>query len=79
MKKTWIDLRMLRRRSSSVVKVTDSWLACHEFEPSTTDDPPCRGAMSVKSVASSNFLPLVWYDVVVREEWSASSDVVLVS
>ncbi|GFU77571.1 hypothetical protein TNCV_3499431 [Trichonephila clavipes] len=47
-------------RGSFVVKVTDSWLACHEFEPSTTEDPPCRGAMYVKSVDSSNVLPLVW-------------------
>ncbi|GFW90872.1 hypothetical protein TNCV_2418651 [Trichonephila clavipes] len=30
-----------------------SWVACHEFEPSTTEDPPCRGAMHVKSVESS--------------------------
>ncbi|GFV68162.1 hypothetical protein TNCV_1874441 [Trichonephila clavipes] len=33
-----------------VVKVTDSWPACHEFEPSTTKDSPCRGATHVKSV-----------------------------
>ncbi|GFY17902.1 hypothetical protein TNCV_3383951 [Trichonephila clavipes] len=26
-----------------VVKVTDSLLACHEFEPCTTEDQPCRG------------------------------------
>ncbi|GFV24395.1 hypothetical protein TNCV_2005781 [Trichonephila clavipes] len=25
-------------RSSLVVKVTDSWAACHEFEPSTSED-----------------------------------------
>ncbi|GFX12349.1 hypothetical protein TNCV_63951 [Trichonephila clavipes] len=24
--------------------------SCHEFEPSTTKDPPCRAAMHVKSV-----------------------------
>ncbi|GFS97289.1 hypothetical protein TNCV_1824551 [Trichonephila clavipes] len=35
-----------------------SWLACHEFEPSTTKDPSCRAAMHVKSVESSNVLPL---------------------
>ncbi|GFV82517.1 actin-binding LIM protein 1 [Trichonephila clavipes] len=29
-------------RGSLVVKVTDSWLAYHEFEPSTAEDPPCR-------------------------------------
>ncbi|GFX73491.1 hypothetical protein TNCV_3403021 [Trichonephila clavipes] len=36
------------------------WLACQEFEPSATEDPPCRGAMHVESVEISNFLPLVW-------------------
>ncbi|GFV94568.1 hypothetical protein TNCV_3826351 [Trichonephila clavipes] len=25
-----------------MVKETDSWLACHEFEPSTADDLLCR-------------------------------------
>ncbi|GFV19440.1 hypothetical protein TNCV_3663731 [Trichonephila clavipes] len=37
-------------RGSLVVQVTDLWLACHEFEPSTAEDPSCRGAMHVKSV-----------------------------
>ncbi|GFT41769.1 hypothetical protein TNCV_4708241 [Trichonephila clavipes] len=37
-----------------------SWQACHDFEPSTTKDPPCREAMHVKSVKSSNVLPLMW-------------------
>ncbi|GFU41754.1 hypothetical protein TNCV_894171 [Trichonephila clavipes] len=46
-------------RCSVVIKVTDSWLACHEFEPSTTKDPKCRGEMHVESVESSNVLPLV--------------------
>ncbi|GFU84770.1 hypothetical protein TNCV_2127111 [Trichonephila clavipes] len=27
---------------SRVVKITDSWPACHEFEPSTAEDPPFR-------------------------------------
>ncbi|GFW72855.1 hypothetical protein TNCV_1266981 [Trichonephila clavipes] len=48
-------------RGSLMVKITDSWLSCHEFEPSTTKDPPCREAMRVKSVESSNVLLLVWY------------------
>ncbi|GFT63673.1 hypothetical protein TNCV_871021 [Trichonephila clavipes] len=30
--------------SSLVVKVTDSWLACHEFEPSIAEEPPFRGS-----------------------------------
>ncbi|GFY04429.1 uncharacterized protein TNCV_4415171 [Trichonephila clavipes] len=55
-----------RGRGSLVVKVTDSWSTCHEFEPNTAEDPPCRGAMHVKSVESSNVLPFVWCGVVVR-------------
>ncbi|GFW18419.1 hypothetical protein TNCV_1184471 [Trichonephila clavipes] len=38
------------RDSSVVDKVTDTWPACHEFEPSTTEDMSCREAMYVKSV-----------------------------
>ncbi|GFX98290.1 hypothetical protein TNCV_4909331 [Trichonephila clavipes] len=30
-------------RGSLVVKVTVSWLTCYEFEPSTTENKPCRG------------------------------------
>ncbi|GFS72055.1 hypothetical protein TNCV_2676991 [Trichonephila clavipes] len=26
-----------------MVKVTDSWPACHEFELCVTENPPCRG------------------------------------
>ncbi|GFU08976.1 hypothetical protein TNCV_1318501 [Trichonephila clavipes] len=44
---------------SRVVKVSDRGWPCDEFEPSTTKDPPCRGAMHVKSVESSNVLLLV--------------------
>ncbi|GFU16439.1 hypothetical protein TNCV_836181 [Trichonephila clavipes] len=29
-------------RSSLEIKVTDSWLAGHEFKPSTAEDPLCR-------------------------------------
>ncbi|GFW43593.1 hypothetical protein TNCV_4769451 [Trichonephila clavipes] len=47
-------------RGSLVIKVTDLWPTCDEFEPSTAEDPPCSGAMHVKSVDSSNVLPLVW-------------------
>ncbi|GFX88818.1 uncharacterized protein TNCV_2575251 [Trichonephila clavipes] len=47
-------------RGSRVVKVSDRGWHCHEFEPSTTKDPPCMAAMHVKSVESSNALPLVW-------------------
>ncbi|GFV66813.1 hypothetical protein TNCV_1780301 [Trichonephila clavipes] len=62
-----IDLKFGRRvpfmqfgRGSRVVYVSDRGLPCHEFEPSTTEDPPCRAAMHVKSVKSRIVLPLVW-------------------
>ncbi|GFT97391.1 hypothetical protein TNCV_4838181 [Trichonephila clavipes] len=39
-------------RGSRVVRVSDRGLPCHEFEPSTTKDPPCRAAMHAKSAES---------------------------
>ncbi|GFT58509.1 transposable element Tcb2 transposase [Trichonephila clavipes] len=33
---------MLSGSGCLMVKVTDSWLECHDFEPSTAEDPPCR-------------------------------------
>ncbi|GFV49906.1 hypothetical protein TNCV_1391881 [Trichonephila clavipes] len=44
---------------SQVVKVLDCGWPRHEFEPSTAKDPPCSGAMHIKSVDSSNVLLLV--------------------
>ncbi|GFV93558.1 hypothetical protein TNCV_1988701 [Trichonephila clavipes] len=60
-------------RSSRVVKVSDRGWPCHEFEPSTTKDPPCREAMHVKSVENSNVLPLVWCRSVVPAQVSSTS------
>ncbi|GFU68661.1 hypothetical protein TNCV_308761 [Trichonephila clavipes] len=37
---------------SRVVWASDRGWLCHEFEPSTTKDPPCRAAMRAKSVES---------------------------
>ncbi|GFV80904.1 hypothetical protein TNCV_3517711 [Trichonephila clavipes] len=45
---------------SQGVKVSDRGWPCNESEPSTTKDSPNREPMHVKSVASSNVLPLVW-------------------
>ncbi|GFT24902.1 hypothetical protein TNCV_3021841 [Trichonephila clavipes] len=45
-------------RGSLGVKVSHRVLACHDFEPSKPKDPPCRGAMHVKSVESSNRPPV---------------------
>ncbi|GFT54550.1 ig-like domain-containing protein, partial [Trichonephila clavipes] len=44
---------------SKVANVSDRGWSCHEFESSTTKDPPCKGEMHVKSVESSNVPPLV--------------------
>ncbi|GFV13855.1 uncharacterized protein TNCV_523341 [Trichonephila clavipes] len=33
-----------RKTCRSVVMITDSWPACHKFEPSATKESPCRGA-----------------------------------
>ncbi|GFS62339.1 hypothetical protein TNCV_5031941 [Trichonephila clavipes] len=45
--------------SSLVVKVTDSWPAGNDFELSTTEDSPCRGADARYRCRSKNVLPLV--------------------
>ncbi|GFW89090.1 hypothetical protein TNCV_2685241 [Trichonephila clavipes] len=56
-------------RASLVVKVLDcGWLVTSSRAQHHLKDPQCRGAMHVKSVQSSNVLPLVWCDVVVRKE-----------
>ncbi|GFY00299.1 hypothetical protein TNCV_4711011 [Trichonephila clavipes] len=49
-------------KAERVVKVTDLWPTCHEFMPSTPEDPPCREAMHGKSVKAQTCPPigLVW-------------------
>ncbi|GFT19519.1 hypothetical protein TNCV_2534111 [Trichonephila clavipes] len=54
-----IVLTLVMGCGSLVVK--GSWLARHEFEPGTTKDPACMVAVHVKSLESSNVLPLVWW------------------
>ncbi|GFV71764.1 hypothetical protein TNCV_777811 [Trichonephila clavipes] len=45
---------------SLVVKVKDSWQACHEFEPSAVEQRPCKRAVYSKSaLIDSAQLPLV--------------------
>ncbi|GFW15464.1 hypothetical protein TNCV_4656041 [Trichonephila clavipes] len=47
-------------RGSLMVKVSDGgWLVTNS-SPVPLKDPPCRRAMQVKSVESSNVFPLVW-------------------
>ncbi|GFY20339.1 hypothetical protein TNCV_209711 [Trichonephila clavipes] len=60
-------------RGSRVVKVSGRGLPCHEFQPKTTKEPPCRTAMLVK-LESSNVLPLVWWGI--QERGGASSGVI---
>ncbi|GFT84695.1 hypothetical protein TNCV_2767121 [Trichonephila clavipes] len=47
--------KKLRDHGSLVVKVTDSWPTCHEFEPSTTEDPSCSGRWTVEAETSSRW------------------------
>ncbi|GFW37061.1 hypothetical protein TNCV_5019591 [Trichonephila clavipes] len=53
-------------RGSLVIKVTDSWLMCHEFWPSTPEDFPRRGdrcTLNMSGLPSSR-----WCCVEVRRE-----------
>ncbi|GFW97399.1 HTH_Tnp_Tc3_2 domain-containing protein [Trichonephila clavipes] len=61
---------------SLVVKVTDSWLECHELEPSTTEDPSCRGRCSLYlSMLKRPTVDVVWK----LGEWGASTGVILIT
>ncbi|GFT91550.1 hypothetical protein TNCV_3903431 [Trichonephila clavipes] len=46
------SIEILNGRGSRVVKGSDRRLSGHEFQPSTTKDPPCRAAMHAKPVES---------------------------
>ncbi|GFV99058.1 anaphase-promoting complex subunit 1 [Trichonephila clavipes] len=67
--KTHFTVMLACCHGSLVVKVTDSWLACHEFEHSTTEDrhagEQCTLNMSRTQTSSH------WCGVVVRRETSA--------
>ncbi|GFV22320.1 hypothetical protein TNCV_3923801 [Trichonephila clavipes] len=70
---TFTMVTPLLRVAVEKVKVMNSWLACHEFEPSTTENPPCWEAMHVKTVESSNVLLLVRWKLGERGEPSQMS------
>ncbi|GFW15155.1 hypothetical protein TNCV_173021 [Trichonephila clavipes] len=63
-------------RGSRVVLVSDRGLSCHEFEPSTTKDPPCRAAYTLN--LSRAEMSSRWCGMVVRRG-GASSGVVHVT
>ncbi|GFX41401.1 hypothetical protein TNCV_1654841 [Trichonephila clavipes] len=51
-------------RGNQVVKVTDSWPACHAFEPSIGEDPPCKGSRCtlkyVEAQTYNHWCGVVW-------------------
>ncbi|GFW33326.1 hypothetical protein TNCV_2860031 [Trichonephila clavipes] len=50
-----------------VVKVTDSWVTYHEFEPSTAEDPSCRKGQRVLNTSrGSSVLKLAGVEVLQR-------------
>ncbi|GFT97892.1 hypothetical protein TNCV_2167911 [Trichonephila clavipes] len=57
------------RHSRLVVKVSNCGLPCHEFEPSTTKDPPCREAMQLlwMSLRSAAIVPIKAVPIEMRE------------
>ncbi|GFU79967.1 hypothetical protein TNCV_578471 [Trichonephila clavipes] len=59
-----------RGRGSLVVKVTDFRPACHEFELSDTEDPPCRGLMHFKFVGAPT--TSLWCSVEARKKAASS-------
>ncbi|GFW78846.1 hypothetical protein TNCV_2058671 [Trichonephila clavipes] len=64
--------RNVFRNCSLVVKVMDSWSACHEFEPCAAEDPPYRGGRCTLNISRLK-CPLVGVEVKRR---GAGSDVV---
>ncbi|GFW64413.1 hypothetical protein TNCV_274371 [Trichonephila clavipes] len=69
-------LKQKSGRRGFVVKVWDHGWLVTSSSPVPLKKPLLRGAMHVKSVESSNVLPLVWYGSLKRD---ASSDAVLVT
>ncbi|GFW33811.1 hypothetical protein TNCV_3588971 [Trichonephila clavipes] len=57
-------------KCSLVIKVTDSLPRCHEFEPSSAEDPPYRKGRWTLNMSRLK-LPLVWWGVEVRREFPA--------
>ncbi|GFT18535.1 hypothetical protein TNCV_1708471 [Trichonephila clavipes] len=48
----------------------DSWLSCHEFEPSTAEDPPQSGERRTLNLSRAPIVfPLVWVQIVRRGQY----------
>ncbi|GFX65597.1 hypothetical protein TNCV_1525261 [Trichonephila clavipes] len=54
----WCDSWEREGATSGVVKVTGSWLHCHELEPSTGEDPPCRKGQCTLNTSWIKRLPI---------------------
>ncbi|GFV95476.1 DUF4817 domain-containing protein [Trichonephila clavipes] len=50
---------------------TDSWLACHDYQHSTAEDPPCRGDQCTLNLSLHNAIPLSWCGSL-EKEWQLS-------
>ncbi|GFX52567.1 hypothetical protein TNCV_4325831 [Trichonephila clavipes] len=61
-------------RGNLVVKVTGSWLVCHEFDLCSAEDPPCRGDRFTLNLPWLTYPPV---SVVWKLEGGARSDVIL--
>ncbi|GFU53791.1 hypothetical protein TNCV_4254111 [Trichonephila clavipes] len=59
-----ISLRYSGDNSSLVIKITDSWQACHEFEPSTDETPSCIG----------DLIHIEYVEAQTSSPWSARSE-----
>ncbi|PRD29144.1 UNVERIFIED_CONTAM: hypothetical protein NCL1_30282 [Trichonephila clavipes] len=70
-----VILRLSCGRSSLMFKVMNWRLACHEFEPSTTDDPPKRGYPCALNLLRIKYPPLEWCGSL---EGVASSSVIVI-
>ncbi|GFV38091.1 hypothetical protein TNCV_4204011 [Trichonephila clavipes] len=71
-----VDLSQGACHGSSVVKVIDSWQACHEFEPSVAFDPPRRRGRSTLNMSRLKRPPVgvVWKLGEVSKLWCRSCD-----
>ncbi|GFW92595.1 hypothetical protein TNCV_519121 [Trichonephila clavipes] len=64
-----------RATAALVFKLTDTWMACHDFEPCSAEDPPCRGAILIKSIEAQTSTH--WCGVEVRRRGSISGVVLI--
>ncbi|GFS61384.1 hypothetical protein TNCV_3105621 [Trichonephila clavipes] len=64
---------------SLVVKVTNSWLACHEFKPGTVEDPSCTGDRCTLNMSRLKCPPVGVVLKLGEDVWDASSSVLLVT